>query len=106
MKQPEGLLVSKIVKRIKDRFPTGYVVKIADRMTRGIPDVLAIVCGASGTLAVLLLEVKTPKGKVQAIQEHTLAKLQSIAKDAFYGSLEAHVVRSVEDVDSIMDGIR
>ncbi len=90
----ESDLVRKIMKAVKTKYPAAYVVKLADRYRRGLPDLL-IVCPlmiwhASPSIT-LFVEVKTDDGVVSAIQaqEH---------REIFRAGGLLLVARSVEDV--------
>lgn len=59
----ESVLVQKTMKEIKARWPYSFVVKLSDRFTRGLPDILAIIAGRC-----LFVEVKTDIGTLSPIQ--------------------------------------
>lgn len=82
----ESAVVQKIMKAVRDEYPRAYVRKIADRFTRGLPDLLIVaprdMVAVSGTGGVtfdfvsrlfntltLLVEVKDEGGRVSKIQE-------------------------------------
>jgi len=59
----ESTIVRQIIAAVKRDYPTAWVRKLADRYTRGLPDLL--ICWAGYTLFV---EVKRPGGKLATIQ--------------------------------------
>jgi len=60
-------------KRIKELESQGYyVIKLIKTNKNGIPDIIAIPPNSN----VLFSEVKTPKGKVSALQEYRLKELK------------------------------
>lgn len=103
MTSPESRICRKVMAAIRERYPHAFVVKLSDRMTRGLPDILAIYTNARHCLVVLALEVKTAKGKPSKLQEITLDTLEMIASHASYGGLVARVVRSESEVKELMD---
>lgn len=100
----EAALVRKGMQRLKQAFPDIWTVKIADRMTRGIPDVLAFVVHERTTI-VLALEFKTPIGKLTGIQGQTMQRLESLGHKSQFGMLIARVIRSMEDVEQLINDI-
>ena len=60
-------------KRIKQLEAEGYyVIKLIKTNKNGIPDIIAIPPNSN----VIFSEVKTPKGKVSALQEYRLKELE------------------------------
>lgn len=60
-------------KRIKELEAQGYyVIKLIKTNKNGIPDIIAIPPNSN----VLFSEVKTPKGKLSALQEYRLKELK------------------------------
>lgn len=72
----------------------GLCVKV-DASQRGWPDLTAILPGG----LVLFLEVKTPTGRVSKIQQYMHDKLSEVGANV-------HVVRSVEDVTTIIERLK
>jgi len=62
--------------------------------TAGLPDIICCICGKF-----VAFEVKTPTGKVTALQRSTINKI--INADGI-----AHIVRSVDDVREIIGKIK
>ena len=61
-------------KRIKQLESKGYyVIKLTKTNKNGIPDLIALPKGAK----VLFSEVKTPKGKLSALQQYRLKELEN-----------------------------
>jgi len=81
----ERTLVQNIKQAIKTTWPRAFVVKLADRFTRGLPDLLVLLPGV-----VVFLEAKTPSGRLSAIQRSVHEEIERA------GGLVA-VVTSVED---------
>jgi len=95
----EAALVRKIVAAVRKKYPRAYVRKIADRYTRGLPDLIVLFWSERG-LAVpeaetLWVEAKAPGGRLSKIQE---AEHESIR--AAGGTVL--VALSVDDVLHIM----
>ena len=99
------MLVRKGMQKLKDAFPDAWIIKTADRMTRGIPDVLAVIVHGSSVI-VCCLEFKTERGRVSGIQQITLDRLQRLADQACFGEIVPRVVRSLEDVESLINEIK
>ena len=78
----EAMLVRKGMQKLKDTFPDAWIIKTADRMTRGIPDVLAVIVHGSAVV-VCCLEFKTERGRVSGIQQITLDRLQRLADQVY-----------------------
>ncbi len=89
----ESTIVARIMKAIRQRYPTAYVRKISDRFTRGIPDIVACVRGHA-----IFIEVKKPGGKLSAIQRKELREIDKAAGHAC-------VAASVDDVMWFFNGL-
>jgi VRR-NUC domain len=61
----ESRLLRQITLAVRRAYPDAYVRKIADRMSRGLPDLLILIGGL-----LLFVEVKTPEGRCSPIQMH------------------------------------
>lgn len=59
----EASLVRAIQKAVRQEHPRAFVVKLADRHTRGLPDLLIVLPGIT-----LFVEVKVPGGTIRPIQ--------------------------------------
>lgn len=81
----ESQIQSKIMAYLKTR-PGSYTIKISDRLYHGIPDILHI-----ENTSTYFFEVKTEKGKLSKIQDHTIKQLQKAGALCF-------VVKSLKDV--------
>lgn len=68
---PETQIVNAIIKAVKQKHPRAYVVKLADRYRRGLPDLLMIV-GIT-----FFVETKTATGKLAKIQEAEHRKIRA-----------------------------
>jgi hypothetical protein len=82
----EATLVRRIKKAVKAAYPRAFVAKLADRHTRGLPDLLILLPGVT-----LFVETKAPGGKLSPIQR---AVHEEIERAGGY----VLVARSVEDV--------
>lgn len=85
----ERAIVDKIQKYLKAQ--KCFVMKIADKFTSGIPDLIVV----TQTGRVIFLEVKTPVGKLSRIQEYVIEQLK-------LHNAEAYVVISVDEVKNIL----
>jgi hypothetical protein len=94
-RQPEGKIVAKIIKRIEERGGRAFKIQGSESSFQeiGIPDILACYQGAF-----LGLEVKQPGEKPSAAQRHVLREIEAA------GGVAA-VVTSVEEADTLLDGV-
>lgn len=69
MKKDETKFKERVIKDLK-ALPNCHHFKISDRVTRGIPDFLVCLNGRF-----VALELKTGKGKLDALQELTIQKI-------------------------------
>lgn len=83
----ESAIVRKIISAVKRAYPTAWVCKLADRFTRGVPDLCLVWPGGN----VVFVEVKRPGGQSQPLQDVTRHRITACG----IGCL---VVASVEDV--------
>lgn len=82
----ESTLVSKIIREVKRKYPRAWIVKTSDRFTRGLPDIMVYFARSlEGVredfplqVGVLGVEVKTPKGRISAIQMRTLYTMRTL----------------------------
>ena len=65
----ESLLVQKIIRAVRERYPAAYVRKLADRFNRGLPDILILFNSVYGIPKSLFVEVKTDRGVLSEIQK-------------------------------------
>jgi hypothetical protein len=94
----ESDFVKKLIHAVREKYPRVYVRKLADRYTRGLPDVLIVFTAAwddCDVVKVLFVECKAPAGKVAAIQA---AEHQEIARAG--GTVM--VAKTVEEVLGVM----
>ena len=89
----ETKLKNKIMRAIRQRYPYAWIWKISDRFRSGVPDLLVIYRGYN-----IFIEIKTPKGRISAIQRHTMQEMQAAGGRVF-------VARSVGDVLEIFSQI-
>jgi hypothetical protein len=67
----ETQLKNQVRTAVRNLYPGAFIWKIHDNFTAGIPDLLIIIQGVH-----IFIELKTPKGKVEPIQEWTLYKIK------------------------------
>lgn len=101
----ESALVQKIIKAVKAKYPNIYVRKLADRHTRGLPDIVIVVqCSVwirqwnDKWAGILFVETKTDKGKPSKLQEK---EIESIWRNGG----EAIIARDVETVLAKLEGM-
>ena|SRR6185503_818755 len=97
----ESGLVRKIKKAVEEKYPRAYCRKLADRFTRGLPDLLILVpvfrkmagrvWGVEATLT-LMVETKTQDGRLSPIQ---IAEHEAITKSG-------GVVLVARDVETVL----
>jgi len=68
----ESTIVKNIMKTVRCEYPHAFVVKLADRHTRGMPDLLILLPGI-----VLFVEVKAPGGVLRPIQRATHTEINT-----------------------------
>ena len=73
---PEKEFQRVVLKKLRS-IPKSYWVKINDRATAGIPDILGCICGVF-----IAIELKT-KSKVTALQAYTLRRISDVHGQAF-----------------------
>lgn len=94
----ESRLVAKIRKALSMWLPSAFVVKLNDRTTRGLPDLLVLAVNARREVCAMAFEVKTSAGVVSAIQKEMLKRIARAGHEAKYGRCGFWIVRSVEEV--------
>lgn len=101
----ESRLVAKLKKRIAERLPNAFVVKLADRFTRGLADLLVQAVAPDGCLVVLHVEAKTEKGRqteLQRIMERRIAEQRESVSE---GYVDYVVIRSVQELDEYLNTV-
>lgn len=87
----ESAIQSKILKWLRANYPEAVTVKMTtERSFAGLPDIMMIY------YQTYFFEVKTKKGRLTKLQEHTINKLIKA------GAI-THVVRSLKEVQEIMN---
>ena len=91
-KQGEAALVRAIIRAVTGEYPKAIVVKLADRFTRGLPDLLIVTLST-----VYFVECKSEIGKLTPLQQAFQRRV-----DAVGGRVLHAVARSVHDVMSML----
>ena len=92
MRLKESSLVRNIVKVVRAKYPKAYIRKLADRYSRGLPDLLIILTFDNHNRALtFFVETKTKKGRLSKLQKKEM-------KEIFKAGGIAIVSRSVEEV--------
>jgi hypothetical protein len=111
----ESTIVRNIIKKMKERYPRAYVRKIADRYTRGMPDILIVVycSGPLGELdkngsrsaklfaGILFVETKTKTGKASKLQEVELKHIQENGGEAILARDAESVLAKLEEMGAL-----
>lgn len=94
----EGDLVRSIEQWLRHHWPDVWVRKIADRYTRGLPDLVAVFpsIGLSLSLGILFIEVKKPGGRRRPLQEAEGRKINRMRPGK--GHVSWVFAESVDDV--------
>ena len=100
-KQAEARLVSSIKKYLNLRQPEALCWKLADRFTRGLPDLIFIGRDKGGEVLVLGIECKTQSGKISKLQEVMLEKFETI--DNGKENILYIVARSVNEIKDVCE---
>lgn len=100
----EATLVQRIKLAVKERYPTAYVRKLADRFTRGLPDLLIVfrrrvTDSSRAQVGCLFVETKSTIGKSSALQ---LAE-QKIINSLYAEGVLAIFARTTEEVIAKMN---
>lgn len=102
----ESRLVSQIILAVKTHYPRAWVRKLADRYTRGLPDILILFprrdWGLSESIGVLWVETKSASGKCSAIQLAEQEKIMAVDAEG----VEVIVAKSVDEVLKALDELR
>ncbi len=98
----EAVLVHKIIKAVKAKYPRAYVVKLSDRFTRGLPDLL-IVFPRAKTLwgGLLFVEAKAPGGRISKIQEAEHHKIRTANGDILVAKTVERVMEELKCLEAI-----
>ncbi len=95
----EADLVSKIMKAVKAKYPRAYVVKLADRYRRGLPDLLILYSSlppADSLDSALFVEVKMPNGILSKIQQAEHKAIQQAGGDVLVATSVVQVLLALE----------
>ncbi len=87
----ESKLVRDIQARVRAEYPTAWIIKLADRYTRGIPDLLVLFPGHDNESCCLLVETKREVGQTSKIQDAVHEQIRAACGNVV-------VARSVEEV--------
>ena len=105
----ESALVRKIMLEVRRRCPNCHVRKLADRYTRGYPDIIiyAVSRLPARQLVVLEVETKSAKGKLSRLQEAEGSKVNQLGLPAQVGGgiLAWIMARSVENVMNYLEAM-
>ena len=105
----ESAIVRDIIAAVRQKYPRAYVRKIADRFTRGIPDVLIVVhcCWLEfNEVGVLFVETKTKTGRLSAIQKAEHAEIERAKDGLLLKTLQVIVARDREAVLAKLEEMR
>lgn len=97
----ESALKNALMARLRACPQCYRVRKLADKFTRGLPDIQAFFC-RSGELIVVEIECKGPHGKLsalQALEKERMRNLAEVTKTGVYIWMEA---RSLNDVRIVL----
>lgn len=100
----ESRIVESIIHAVKRKYPRAYIRKIADRFSRGIPDLLILVhCmgRAVGQGGVLFVEVKTADGIVSKIQEAEMSSIRQNNGEVMVATGVDEVLAKLEDMGAV-----
>lgn len=100
----ESKIVESIIHAVKRKYPRAYIRKIADRFSRGIPDLLILVhcmCRPIGQGGVLFVEVKTDSGVVSAIQEAEMSSIRQNNGEVMVATGVDEVLAKLEDMGAV-----
>lgn len=87
-----------IREKVLARHPDAYVRKLADRYTRGLPDLVIIYVSPAQCLVVLMVEVKGTGDRMSALQEEEQRQIEALGARTFCGRLKWITATSVDDV--------
>ena len=105
----EAAIVRKIIAAVRQRYPHAWCRKLADRYSRGLPDIL-IVVQCSGALGdghseewsgTLFVETKTVDGVPSKIQEAELDEIRRAGAEAIVATSAQEVIDKLKDMGAI-----
>ena len=94
----ESAITQKVMRQIKERWPQAFVVKLSDKYSRGLPDVLAIVKGVC-----LFIEVKTDIGILSPIQVVTHDRIINAGGDVYLLQGMEAIPQILNDIDWVVE---
>ncbi len=111
----EAELVRKIMLAVRKKYPMAYVRKLADRFTRGVPDLLVVVQLTSPLSApdgsgirsapvwtgILFIEVKQENGKTSKIQDKEHREIQQAGGEVLVARDVETVLAKLEEMGAI-----
>ncbi len=83
-------LKNSVRRAVKKLYPDAFFWKIHDGFTNGIPDLEIIIQGVH-----IFIELKTPRGDIEPIQEYTISKINASGGHAY-------ICRSKEEVMEVI----
>ncbi len=101
----ESAIVSRIIKKVKEKYPMAYVRKLSDRFTRGILDVLIVVKTKVVIYeqyhCTLFVEVKTATGETSALQGKEILDIQQAGGEVLVARDVETVLAKLEEMGAI-----
>ncbi len=108
----ESAIVSKIVKAVKAKYPKIYIRKLADRHTRGLPDLVIVVhCNDEKFKrpthdvqewgGILFVEAKTMYGRVGPLQVLEANAIYENGGEAIFARNPEEVLNKLEEMGAI-----
>ena len=101
----EAAIVRKIIRAVREKYPMAYVRKLADRFTRGLPDVLLVfktkVVFAEEYHGTLFVEVKTKDGERSKIQEKEAVEIMDAGAKYLVARDAASVLAKMAEMSAI-----
>lgn len=93
----EAYLVRDIVKAVKARYPRAFIAKLADRHTRGLPDLLVVLSGIT-----IFFEVKTKLGSVSPIQRAIHEKIERAGGSVCVVRSVKEAIRAIRELEKYL----
>ncbi len=103
----ESKIVRDIQARVRAEYPTAWIIKLADRYTRGIPDLLILFPGYNSEACHLLVETKRKVGQTSKIQDAVHEQIRAACGNVLVArSVEEviHAIRAVESTGRVWEG--
>jgi DNA-binding Lrp family transcriptional regulator len=104
----ESALVRRIIKAVKARYPRAYVIKIADRFRRGVPDLhitfprnFTWEPGREEINDEVYVETKAPKGGLSKIQQAEHKKIEEALGTVLVAYCVEDVLKFLETNDAV-----